>query len=926
MSRLSSLLVLSPVLLSPLAAGAQVPAAEVRSALARLEAAAGAPVKATISPDTGLVTFLNTLHSPIPVVGAAATSPEELARAFLRSNGAVFGFGSEPGEPAVILARPAERDSLGMDHVRFRQTVRGVPVTAGEITIHLRGSDVVAVNAETLPENDLVDVEPEVTAEAALASVRELAAIRLGRPDAELSEPRLEVFNRGLLEGGRQASRLAWHVEARTFDLREQVWIDAKTGDPLLHFNQIDTARNRLIYNAASGASLPGTLARSEGGAATGNSDVDAAYRYAGDTYDYYFTQHGRDSYDGAGATLKSTVDYCPSVASCPYANAFWNGSQMVYGHGFPQADDVDAHELTHAVTERTANLFYYMQSGALNEAFSDIFGETVDLTNTGGTDTPAVRWKMGEDILGSGALRNMMDPGEFFDPGRVTDENFSCSPADNGGVHQNSGVLNHFYALLVDGGTYNAQTVTGIGLTKAGKIAYRALTVYLLSGSNFADAANALRQSCSDQVGTWGITVSDCDQVLFAIAAVELGHNLTCTLAPAAAPALCPAGQKASNLFFDDFETDPDPLWQNPAGSVWALYQDFSTSGTKLLAGRDPSTLTDSAITMTSNPTLPAGARLQFNHSWDFDIYFDGGVIEYSLNNGASWNDAMSLYSAGADYDGTIESGYGNPLSGREAFTYRSYGYTGTQLNLSSLAGQTFKARLRIATETQFGGNPWFIDDFRIYTCTACTYSLGATQVYVGAGGGSGTVSVDVGAANACSWTASTSTPWLSVNSGDGVGSGAAGFTALANPSASPRTGTINVAGQTVTVYQGGATDFYTVTPCRLVDTRSSTPLSSGVSRTFAAAGSCDIPVSAKAIAVNVTVIDQTASGNVRIYPGGLALPATSTINFQAVGTRANNAIVTLAPDGTGAIQSYASVGGGGTVHLLIDVSGYYQ
>jgi bacillolysin len=923
MPRLSALVVFSAILLPPLAANAaSVANTEVRAALDRLEAAAGAPVRATISPDTGLVTFLSTEpRGSVPVVGAAATSPEEIARAFLRSNGAAFGFNTG----AVTLARPAERDALGMDHVRFRQTVRGVPVTAGEITVHLRGSDVVAVNAETIPETDIVDVAPEITAETALETVRELATTRLRRPDAELSEPRLEILNRGLLEGDRPASRLAWYVEARAFDLREQVWIDAKTGDPLLHFNQIDTARNRLIYNAASGASLPGTLARSEGGAATGNSDVDAAYRYAGDTYDYYFTQHGRDSYDGAGATLKSTVDYCPSVASCPYANAFWNGSQMVYGHGFPQADDVDAHELTHAVTERTANLFYYMQSGALNEAFSDIFGETVDLTNTGGTDTPAVRWKMGEDIPGLGAIRNMMNPGEFFDPGRVTDVNFSCSTADNGGVHQNSGVLNHFYALLVDGGTYNAQTVTGIGLTKAGKIAYRALTVYLLSGSNFADAANALRQSCSDQVGTWGITVSDCDQVLFAIAAVELGHNLTCTLAPAAAPALCPAGQQASNLIFDDFETLPDPLWSLPGGSIWAYYTDFSTSGSNLLAGRDPSTLTDSAVTMTSNPTLPANARLQFNHSWDFDTYFDGGVVEYSLNNGASWNDAMSLYSAGADYDGTITSGYGNPLSGREAFTYRSYGYTGTQLNLSSLAGQTFKVRLRIGTETQFGGNPWFIDDFRIYTCAACTYNLLDSQVFVGAGGGSGTVGVDTGTA-ACAWTASTSTAWLSVNNGDGTGSGLAGYTAVANTSGSPRVGTITVAGQTVTVYQGGATDFYTVTPCRVFDTRTNAVMSSGATRVFNITGVCGIPSTAKAISVNVTTVNPTSQGNVTFFPGGVGRPTASTLNFQVGTTRANNAILVLAPDGTGTLQGFAFVSGSGTVDAILDVTGYFE
>ena len=162
-------------------------------------------------------------------------------------------------------------------------------------------------------------------------------------------------------------------------------------GKLVLQFSQLTDARDREIYDTNSSSTLPGTLVRVEGGAATGDPDADAAYHYSGDTYDYFFNVHGRDSYDGAGATIISTVDYCkpPPAPACPYANAFWNGTQMVYGAGFPVADDVDAHELTHAVTEFTANLFYYMQSGALNESYSDIFGETVDQINSAGTDTP---------------------------------------------------------------------------------------------------------------------------------------------------------------------------------------------------------------------------------------------------------------------------------------------------------------------------------------------------------------------------------------------------------------------------------------------------------------------------------------------------------------------------------------------------------
>ncbi|MBI3796284.1 MAG: M4 family metallopeptidase [Deltaproteobacteria bacterium] len=225
-----------------------------------------------------------------------------------------------------------------------------------------------------------------------------------------------------------------------------------------------------------------------------------------------------------------STVDYCPSADQCPYQNAYWDGEQMVYGAGFPAADDVDAHELTHAVTQSSANLLYYKQSGALNESFSDIFGETVDLTNSGGTDTAAVRWLIGEDIPGIGAIRNMMNPPAYGNPGKVSDPQFQCSAViDRGGVHTNSGVPNHAYALMVDGGTYNAFTIMGIGLTKAGKIQYRALAQYLVSGSKFLDDYLALQQSCADLIGIAGISTSDCTEMKKALDAVEMS-KMPCT------------------------------------------------------------------------------------------------------------------------------------------------------------------------------------------------------------------------------------------------------------------------------------------------------------------------------------------------------------------------------------------------------------
>ena len=431
-----------------------------------------------------------------------------------------------------------------------------------------------------------------------------------------------------MFDGARRPTRLAWFVEATGPGLREYIWIDARHGGVALHFSQLDKARNRAIYTANSTWSLPGSLVGVEEVAPAGDADATAAYDFAGDTYDYFLTEHGRDSYDGLGAPLVSTVHYCPGATSCPYQNAFWDGVQMVYGEGFSKADDVDAHELTHAVTEHTANLYYYMQSGALNESFSDMFGEAVDLWNTDrgdptrrGNDTAAVRWLMGEDVPGLGAIRNMMNPNQFGDPGKTSDTQYYCDSVygDNGGVHTNSGVPNHAFALSVDGGTYNGITVSGIGLRKAAQIQYRVLTQYLTSAADFLDYYDAVGQACGDLVGgAAGITASDCQQVRRALDAVQIAAPALCN--QAVVPDLCPAGKVASNLFFDDFESGLGnwSLTQTAgyAGDQWALSSGYATSGTHMLMAPDPSpyyygfTSSDVQAAMTSSVADPVGRR----------------------------------------------------------------------------------------------------------------------------------------------------------------------------------------------------------------------------------------------------------------------------------------------------------------------------
>jgi Zn-dependent metalloprotease len=708
-------------------AGSQIPKATAEGSIPSLsEPGQGLDIKA-VSAETGFVTFASTSSQGILLPLAATTSAEERALSFVAAYGGVFGL---MDTSQVHVLRAAETDVLGFEHVRFQQVHRGVPVRGAEFIVHMKGSRVMAANGHVvadLPDDVTPALRPE---QAQFEASRLIGKHRSDEAAGALySKARLEIFNRGLLSDHYDQSRLAWFVEATGPKLREYIWVDAQSGAILLNFSQLTDAKSRTVYTANHSDTLPGTLVRSEGGPPTGDADEDNAYTYAGITYDYYLTNHGRDSFDNAGATIISTAHYCP-VGSCPsFQNAFWDGSQMVYGDGFASADDVVAHELTHAVTERTANLFYYVQSGALNESFSDIFGETVDLTDGVGNDSSGVRWKIGED-LPIGAIRDMMTPTLFSNPGKMSDSAFFvCSSAaatdgsDSGGVHTNSGIPNHSYALMVDGGTYNGKTITGIGLTKAAKIEYRALTVYLTSGATFLDDYNALNQSCADLTGTVGITSANCVDVTNAMLAVELNATWACSGATPA-PRLCTAGSVLYTSL-DTFESSLGNWTPTNSNGTWGLGFGFAKGGVLSAYGTDPGVVSDHRLSLTAAVTIPTGGRFYFDHAFEFEndpvtgATYDGGVLEYSTNGGSTWADAAGFIDAGQTYGGVVNSCCTNPLAGRTAFVKSSYGYTGTRLDISSLAGQSVKFRFRIGSDFSVGSLGWLVDNVAIYRCT---------------------------------------------------------------------------------------------------------------------------------------------------------------------------------------------------------------
>jgi Zn-dependent metalloprotease len=242
-------------------------------------------------------------------------------------------------------------------------------------------------------------------------------------------------------------------------------------------------------------------------------------------TYDYYFTIHGRNSIDDNGMALVNFVHYDVS-----YGNAFWDGQEMTYGDGdggtFNEpltTIDIAGHEVTHGLTEFTANLVYQDEPGGLNESFSDIFGVTID--NFARGTTGLALWRMGEECTsGSNGIRRMDNPSIFGDPDTYQGTGW-INPGgfDNGGVHTNSGVQNYWYYLMCQGGSgtndnADAYTVTGIGMASAADIAFRNLTVYLGANSQFADSRFYAIQSAQDLFGGCSQEVETTTQAWYAV------------------------------------------------------------------------------------------------------------------------------------------------------------------------------------------------------------------------------------------------------------------------------------------------------------------------------------------------------------------------------------------------------------------------
>ncbi|MBO9612580.1 MAG: M4 family metallopeptidase [Dyadobacter sp.] len=747
---------------------AHVSLSQTKGAIDAFAASTGA--LPTIDPATGSLSFLRfPAQRALQVNGGDA---QQKSMNFISQYKTLFAL--RDGEDEFRL-REQKTDNYGLQNVTLQQTYKGVPVYDGQMKFHYNGAQgLTALNGNFISEIKVNVVPTLAQHEAESIAVGLVTTQQLGKSSVPVkaNKSSLYIFQKGLAQGYNGSKFLVYEVEVRNdADVREFLFIDAHNGQLVEQFKGMHNITRQLYETSATppnlkwkeGDPFPGTLDQWQ------QSEVESS----GFIYNLMKNAFGYVSFNGGDAVMV-TINNNPNI-NCPNAN--WNGSTANYCTG-TATDDVVAHEWGHAYTEYTSGLIYQWQPGALNEAYSDIWGETVDQldgymdsgeSNANRTGCASSdRWQVGEKATAfGGALRDMWDPTCKGDPGKVSDPQYWCANSDEGGVHTNSGVLNHAYALLVDGGTYNGQTITGIGLTKAAHIFWRAQSTYMTATTDFAAQADILEASANDLIGInlmglstgtsapgasgQTITAGDVAQLVKVITAVELRSTTHCgfiaTLAPA--PALCEGANAGLAIFYEGFESGlggfTPSFTTTSAGWVNRQWQQVVSPGGRpghaafgvdYQGGNcDPAT-NQSGIIRIESPVIaiPAGTTgnlvLAFDHYIAIEDTWDGGNIKFSIN-GQSWAEIPPAAFIANGYNNTLNSssaGNSNPMAGQFAFTGTDQGsVTGSwgqsQINLSAagiglVAGNTIQLRFEMGTDICGGVEGWYVDDIRVFTC----------------------------------------------------------------------------------------------------------------------------------------------------------------------------------------------------------------
>jgi Zn-dependent metalloprotease len=897
-------------------AAAPSPATANNPAVERL-IAENAGARVSVNPATGVARFVR-LPAGATGTAAAATAQarQDRAAAFVNRYADVFGLRNGVAD---LELRRTQIDNVGQAHLSYTQVYAGLPVFGAALKAHFdaRGQ-LTVVNGTLVPDIDVSPAPSRSAADAANAAVQYVTA---AKPAAMVSArgTQLMIFREGLVKGVPGANHLAYEVEVGNgAAIREFVYVDAHTGKVIDQIKGAPDAMYRRAYDGMFLPDVPPGYPDSpywvEGDPfPTMSVEANNMLMASQETYDMYLHAFGRDSFDGLGSMMDSIFD---RGYSCP--NASWNGAFISFCEGLT-TDDVTGHEWSHAYTQYTDGLIYQWQPGALNEASSDIFGETLDRINGRGGDTPdnarnadscsaffgtpppsltitsgtaagdyqsaasvnepprpltvgakgmsltepagactmitnnvrgkivvidwtllpdgsnecgsstrannafaagasavifvapstgllllsgsasiasvevtyddgqtiksgipgdalmsldvgtddSVRWLLGEDNNADGAVgpfRDMWNPRCFANPGKVTDTfEYWCSADDAGGVHENSGVDNHAYALTVDGGSYNGQTITGLGLTKAAHVWFRAKTEYQTPTTDFADHADAIEQSCADLIGvnlaslTDGtpsgeiISAADCDQVAKTMLAVDMRTPPTqCGFQPLLAqdpPALCEAPLHVKQVFFrDNFESGNGAGWTvSHEGTPdfterdWSVVSDLpdDREGSAFFApnesigtcapGGDESAVLHLDSPLIGVPGGQTGFRMAFDHWVATEPGWDGGNVKFSVG-GKPWLLIQPDHYVYNPYNTTLipaDQGNTDPIAGEPAFSGTdggevdgSWGRSIVDLDPYLDPRDEVQFRFDLGNDGCTGAFGWYIDRVWIYQC----------------------------------------------------------------------------------------------------------------------------------------------------------------------------------------------------------------
>lgn len=622
-----------------------------------------------------------------------------------------------------------EIDNLKMAHTRVRQTVGGIPVWEGEAIVHLKADGEVSTITDALKEAIAVNTEPNLSEKDAF----DLAVENYrGRSPLGGADNKIQLF----VYRGQERDHLVYRVETPRITGKGDpsapvVFIDAHTGEKVFEYDNLQTGTGSSLYSGTvsiSTTSSGGTFymedttrrmgtfnMNSTGNESTGTggtqsrytdtddnwnttiqrAGVDAHYG-AAQTYDYYQAVHGRNGINGASGpgTTTSAVGGIPLVVSRVhfgtsgrYNNAFWYNNQMSYGDGdgttFSPLTTIDVagHEMTHGVTEYTANLTYANESGALNEATSDIFGAMVELRADGGTVT-ANTWLIGEDCYTPGtsgdALRSMSSPFTYGDPDHYSIR--YTGTADSGGVHTNSGIANHAFFLMAAGGTNRVSgiSVTGIGASASERIWYRALTTYMTASTNFSAARTATINAANDLFGAGSTQANGVAQAWCAVGVGVCPGGGT--------PTPTPTPPTGSNLLVNGgFETSITPWVRSGTGALYTANGAGPHTGTGYISFGGGNNRTGQTYQTVSIPSTATGTLTFYLNVTSAETttttQYDRLFVEVR-------NTAGTLLATPATYSNLNK-------------TTSSTTYSQKSLNLAAYKGQTVRIQFRTTNDS---------------------------------------------------------------------------------------------------------------------------------------------------------------------------------------------------------------------------------